>query len=295
MERKLTRENAWPIFQMLTEMARGNFSYKISRGNYKDLLEAIYEQLNMTAQELNGNFKHVAYVNPHHSYRFITNTVIILDDKDLIVAYSSEQDRMIEKLPKILNKPFADFLTPKSFETWKHVNKEIKNGSSESYHCQLEFQVGKELVMAQECSVDLLVSSAPNYHMSISFFQNRVRGEIRQEPEDRKRLSKWDVISLQEVHDYLLQNIGKPKPTDKELARKFKLNEYRLHRGFLELFGCTPFRYYNLLRLEEAKTRISSTFQTLDTIASDLNFKSYPQFSEAFKKKYGHPPSYFRS
>jgi AraC-like DNA-binding protein len=296
MERQLTRENTWPIFRMLTEMAKGNFSFKISRSDHKDLLEALYEQLNMTAQELRENFKHLAYINPQLSYRFLTNTIIILNDQESIIAYIADQDYTNGKFRGIKGKSFRDFLSESSVKIWEKTIRKISNGSTtESQYCHLEFKLGQELMMSYECYVGMIQPGSSNYHIGVSFFQNRIPQDAIKNYTVKSSLSKWDIIALQEVHDYLSKNVDQPKPNNKDLARKFKLNQYRLKKGFLELFGYTPLQYYNVLRLEEARTRIMNTYQTLELIASDLNFKSYPHFSQAFKRKFGHPPSYFRS
>ena len=295
MDRQLTRENVWPIFRMLTEMAQGNFSYKISRGEHKDLLEALYEQLNMTAQELRENFKHLAYINPHLSYRFITNTILILDKKENIVNYIAKEDSATEKYSEIKGKSFRQFLSKASLSTWEETVKKISTKTYESQYCHLEFQLGRDLLTSYDCYIGVFQPGSSDFHFGVSFFQNKIPEEKLKTQPRGKSLSRWDIITLQEVHDHLLQNIEKPKPSNSFLARKFKLNQYRLKRGFLQLFGYTPLQYYNILRLEEAKTRIINTYQTLDLIASDLNFKSYPHFSQAFKNRFGHPPSYFRT
>lgn len=295
MGRELTNENTRLIFQMLTEMGKGNFSYKIPRTGKSDLLEAIYEQLNMTNQDLRENFKHFAFVNPHVGYQFITNSIIVLDHQEIIIACTSSVNNLKgTELGSIIGKPFNSFLTSGSLESWELAFKRFLHHPEKPVYATLEFLTNKNLTTPQDCYLKKLETGTDNCFTAVSFFHNLPLVGTSKELEKQDKLSRWDIMAIQQVHDHFMKNVGKPKLSNVELGRKFNINPHLLQKGFKALFGYTPFQYYNNLRLEEAKYRIIHTYETLEHIAYQLGFKSYPQFSSAFKTRFKNSPNSYR-
>jgi AraC family transcriptional activator of pyochelin receptor len=92
------------------------------------------------------------------------------------------------------------------------------------------------------------------------------------------------------ARDYLLKNIESP-PTLTALSRIAGLNEYKLKRGFKEIFNQTVFEYLSDVRLELAKNDLLEKCKLVTEIASELGYSSLQHFSTAFKKKFGITPS----
>jgi AraC-like DNA-binding protein len=92
------------------------------------------------------------------------------------------------------------------------------------------------------------------------------------------------------AREYLISHMETP-PGLSELARIIGINEYKLKRGFKEMFGNTVFGYLSDLRLEMAKNELLENRNTASTIASELGYSSVQHFSNAFKKKFGYAPS----
>jgi len=296
MERELTPETARPLFRMLMEVGKGNFSYKIPRTGHNDLMEAVYEQANMTAQDLKENFKHVAYVNPHRAYEFITHSIIMMNSEEIITA-CTPSILELQKLKKnsIIGMPFKSLLTENSLQKWNKAVKKFNRNPEKPIQSTLELDVDEDLIMPQECYIKKMETNSKDCCISVSFFRNIPIGDNSLSEDAKDGLSRWDVMALQQVHDFLQRNVGKPKVSNAKLAEKFKINEHRLQKGFVKLFGLTPFQYYNNLRLEEARYRIINTFETLETISTDLGFKSYPQFSAKFKDHFGRSPGAYQN
>ena len=141
------------------------------------------------------------------------------------------------------------------------------------------------------CFFKPLRTIAREYYLSISFFETAPYIQPLEQKASRYSISKWDVLALQEAYDYILKNVGQQKPSDTELAEMVKLSTNKLKRGFKEVYGMSPFMFYNKVRIEEAKARIEHTHQPLKLIADELNFKSYTHFSSAFKAYFGKNPS----
>ena len=102
--------------------------------------------------------------------------------------------------------------------------------------------------------------------------------------------SKSDRESLMHAREYIMSSMDSP-PSLSELARIVGINEYKLKRGFKEMFGNTVFGYLADLRLEIAKNELLESRELVSDIASKLGYSSVQHFSNAFKKKFGVSPN----
>lgn len=91
------------------------------------------------------------------------------------------------------------------------------------------------------------------------------------------------------ARDYLLQHMDMP-PSLSELSHIAGINEFKLKRGFKELFNTTVFGYLAEHRLQLAKYDILEGKKTATEIAFELGYASPQHFSTAFKKKFGVSP-----
>ena len=79
-------------------------------------------------------------------------------------------------------------------------------------------------------------------------------------------------------------------PAGTELSRIAGINEFKLKRGFKEVFGQTVFGYLNDERMDLAKSDLLEKQKSITEIAFELGFSSVQHFSNAFKKKFGVSP-----
>lgn len=104
---------------------------------------------------------------------------------------------------------------------------------------------------------------------------------------------KEDVEKMHLAREILQQRIQDP-PSLAELARLCGLNEFKLKKGFREVFGTTVFGYFNTLRLEQAHLLICNTSLSISEIAYQTGWAHPQHFNRAFKKHYGIPPGQVR-
>jgi AraC-like DNA-binding protein len=102
--------------------------------------------------------------------------------------------------------------------------------------------------------------------------------------------TEYDEKCIFYAREYVLRHLVKP-PGLSELAKIVGVNEYKLKRGFKELFGNTVFGFIADARLEMAKNHLLENNKSISQIASDLGYSSLPHFSYAFKKKFGLSPA----
>ena len=105
--------------------------------------------------------------------------------------------------------------------------------------------------------------------------------------------SDYDQERILFARDYMLQHLDMP-PSLGELSRIAGINEFKLKRGFKEMFNTTVFGYLAEQRLELARHDILEGKKTATEIAFELGYASPQHFSKAFKQKYGISPKQAR-
>lgn len=101
--------------------------------------------------------------------------------------------------------------------------------------------------------------------------------------------SKTDKAKLIDAHDHVTASVQNP-PSISELSRAVGINDYKLKKGFKELFGMTVFGYIHHLRMEQARRLLIDTKMSAQEIAWQVGYGTPQHFSNAFKKTYGVTP-----
>jgi AraC-like DNA-binding protein len=100
----------------------------------------------------------------------------------------------------------------------------------------------------------------------------------------------YDKSCIRHAQEYMMNHLEAP-PGLSELSRIIGINEYKLKRGFKEVYGNTVFGYLSETRLEIAKNDLMKGNRTAGEIAAELGYSSVQHFSNAFKKKFGVSPN----
>lgn len=103
-----------------------------------------------------------------------------------------------------------------------------------------------------------------------------------------------DREKVMAARDLINERITSP-PKLSEVARAVGLNEFKLKRGFKEMFHSTVFGYLTARRLQLAKHHLLNTRKTAAEIAIDLGYASPQHFSHQFKKQFGITPNSVRN
>lgn len=102
-----------------------------------------------------------------------------------------------------------------------------------------------------------------------------------------------DVDAIADARAYIMNHLDAP-PGLPALARIVGLNEYKLKRGFKEVYGNTVFGFLAETRLSMASDQLINSTQSVAAIATTLGYASPQHFSKAFRKKFGLSPQQFR-
>jgi AraC family transcriptional activator of pyochelin receptor len=101
--------------------------------------------------------------------------------------------------------------------------------------------------------------------------------------------TEYDRERIIFARDYMLSHLEMP-PSITELAQLAGLNEFKLKKGYKELFGTTIFGHLAEARLELAQQELQQKEKSITQIAIELGYCSVQHFSRAFKTKYGIAP-----
>jgi len=160
---------------------------------------------------------------------------------------------------------------------WRTNNFKIQQVINEIINCSYKDEL-KDLFLLSK-SIELLVLQAELYE------QNSPDNFIKSEKDKRNLIAAKELLTLR---------IDNP-PTIIELSKLVGINEYKLKKGFKELFGTTIFGYIHSSRMSLAKRLLLGTDKTASEIAYQTGYSSPQHFSKAFKKQFGVTPNNARS
>lgn len=100
-------------------------------------------------------------------------------------------------------------------------------------------------------------------------------------------------LEMNTVFEHVRQHYALPLKIE-ELAAIVHLSTSQFERRFRQLFGITPAKYIQKVRVNAACNRLVSTRDTVATIAVETGFYDQSHFSRAFRRVMGLSPSEYR-
>lgn len=102
-----------------------------------------------------------------------------------------------------------------------------------------------------------------------------------------------DIEKIKYAAQLIRENIDHPF-TIIELARKVGVNQTKLKEGFKAVFGDTVFGYLQEIRMTKARHYLSDTTLSIQEISHLSGYQNVSNFSIAFKRIFGYPPTKLR-
>ncbi|MDR3697837.1 AraC family transcriptional regulator [Mucilaginibacter sp.] len=155
------------------------------------------------------------------------------------------------------------------------MNIDMLNAINAVVNCKYQHDLKKMFLLSK--TMELLVLQAEAY--------NSV-----QDNNSQYLKTDYDKERIIYAREYLIKHLDMP-PGLTELARVAGINEYKLKKGFKEMFGNTVFGYLSDTRLELAKNELLEKQKSASELAFELGYSSLQHFSNAFKKKFGVSPN----
>lgn len=103
-------------------------------------------------------------------------------------------------------------------------------------------------------------------------------------------LSRSDQAKILEARELLIRRLDSP-PSLLELARLVGLNEYKLKRGFKDIYGSSVYAYLRNRRMEKAWELLRTGEMNVSQAAVQVGYANFSHFSVAFRKQFGCNPS----
>ena len=259
------RENAKVVSKNEEDCVRLHFGMQ---GSY----DFSYRQLNAN-YNLSGSHNNIMYtdgleIEVHNRSKRIETFGVNFSPESFIKIGQNGNDVLKRFTDNVINKKNCILS-----DEWKVSNFKIQQVIDEVIHCTYQEELKNLFLLSK--SIELLVLQAEQY------------GE--QKPNQFIKLKK-DKRKLVEAKELLHSRIENP-PTIIELAKLIGLNEYKLKRGFKELFGTTIFGYIHKSRMTLAKKLLLGTDKSAKEIAFETGYGSPQHFSNAFKKEFGITPN----
>lgn len=287
MTTNATQKQIRKIYQMLFEMATGNFSFKIEETNENTELDNIAKTLNALAGKMQKIILGSGYINPYYTYQNLVQLTFILDSDFQITSFSPNLSTVLEYNSKTLYKTaFSTIIANQSIPVWKILKEQIKQDKNYHTTIQLIFIDNQQQVIPSFCTIYRLCHSDKIFISSVTTILQDITAN-----NSKATARKSDAIIIQEVYEYIMGHLEEPLPTLKELSHIFGTNEFKLKDGFRHFFKTSIYKFYTKQRLKQAHALIQQTNLPLKEIAYMSGFNDYTNFSKAFKKQYHYPPS----
>ncbi|MEO4006025.1 AraC family transcriptional regulator [Flavobacterium sp. CAU 1735] len=127
---------------------------------------------------------------------------------------------------------------------------------------------------------------------AIELFMLQVAQLEQQSSEKKQSMKAQDIEKIHYARTLLEQNISNPY-TLVELAHEVGLNDFKLKKGFKEVFNTTVFGYLHELRMQKAKHLLLDQKRTIAEVADYCGYEYVQHFITAFRKKFGITPGKF--
>lgn len=104
------------------------------------------------------------------------------------------------------------------------------------------------------------------------------------------QLATADIDKLHAAKSFIRQHMFEPLSL-RQVSRESGLNEFKLKKGFRELFGTTVFGYLTELKMNYARQLILNSSCTILEAAYSVGYSEPYSFTRAFRKHFGYLPS----
>jgi AraC family transcriptional regulator, transcriptional activator of the genes for pyochelin and ferripyochelin receptors len=240
---------------------------------------------NFSYKQLNKRFE---LIGGHHNLMYSKGFDIVLENKsatietfgiqfpkDAFIRFTQGGDDTMARFSEDIINGNNTILS----DSWGTLRPEIEYVIHQILHCPYDHTL-KDLFLLSK-TLELLVLSV----------QAHATSKQKRPLFLKKKSDKEKVIA---ARDMINENLTNP-PSLSDVAKTTGLNEYKLKRGFKELFETTVFNYLTNQRLNLALEYLKQSSKTSAEIAFELGYKTPQHFNNAFKKKFGTTPNLVRN
>lgn len=286
MKKQITQERVRSIYELLFEMAQGNFLFKIPILDNGDELDKISIALNELSTQLSVVIKNLGSEVQKFTFKAVLEPLIVVQDNCIIKSFRPYLPHQLGYDHKSFNElNFLKIVAPESQDIFNYVKDNLSDNYSIIKKFKLVF-IGKD---KQElhfyCTME---KHSPGNNIIVSSIANLFEFAKASNAELDEDNAKPNIF---EVYDYIIKNFYKPLPTTNELARMFKMNEFQIKDDFRKTFKTSIYQLYTDVRLKYAYDQIENTNFQLSEIAVQSGYTTYLSFYRAFRSKFNCKPT----
>lgn len=268
------------IYDMLFEMACGNFAYRLKTSNGKDNFDQAIEILNQAAEVLNNSFSEVGNDAPKYIFRMGLHPLLTVKNNSDIISFRAQlQIQLGYEIATFQNLPLQKILSKESQRLFNDFCTVLDDSGMGRKNIKLVFLDSRGMQFHYYCTLE---RHLPGDLIVISSISNKTEAVINKFDSDNNSI----LLKIQRVYDFIMDNLQNPLPTTKELSEMFGINEVLIKSEFRKTFNTSIYKLYTDERLKFALDLIQNTDDSLTSVASQSGFTAYITFYKAFRKKY---------
>ncbi len=291
MNYKLNQERVKNIYQMLFEMATGNFTFRVENSANEDELDELTNLLNNFSEQLRPKIIEMGLIDPYYNYQSLIQRTFIINEDFTINSFSADLPIILRLTESELYKVnFEKLLVTQSQLHWETIKSEAIQNKQYHKTIQLLFLTADQKIIPTFCTISRLLYSNKIVISSVTtILHDDLTHGTNITNNATPKIS--DAAIIQNVYEYILNHLEEPLPSVKELSKIFGTNEFRIKDGFRHFFNTSVYQFYNEERLKKAHLLIQQSNLPLKEIAFMSGFNDYTNFYKAFKKRFSYSPS----
>nr|WKN37556.1 AraC family transcriptional regulator [Tunicatimonas sp. TK19036] len=184
--------------------------------------------------------------------------------------------------------------------TMKHSLQQIfplsKNASSFIYrkhYSQSVSEVLREIEQSEQYQDIVQQTFLESKTLELLSFMIQQYTQDQQAAEDGIALSDVDIERLTQARRYIIQQYVNP-PSIKELARRVGLNDFKLKKGYKQLFQATVYEHVRAERLYQAQQLIAQGKWDIGEVVQKVGYTNKSHFSARFEERFGMKPKEYQ-
>jgi AraC family transcriptional regulator, transcriptional activator of the genes for pyochelin and ferripyochelin receptors len=239
------------------------------RGNYSFYYRQLEKEFDLVGGHHNLMYSPEFDIEVHNK-TFDLETFGIQFPREVFLNFCGDSDDLLKQFAGEVISGRSVILS----DHWGGIDSSISHVIQQMIHCSFSGNLKKMFLLAK--SIELLALSA----------ESCIKAAGKKELFIKSKSDREKIIA---VRDLLLNRLTDP-PGLSEVARSVGLNEYKLKRGFREVFNNSVFGYLTDQRLNLAYQFLKDTDKTASQISIELGYATPQHFNNAFKRKFGFTP-----
>lgn len=273
-----------PGMQLTEFFLNGGKSFQLVEDNAKETAESVFVLDGKSESHFQNLSSPVVFNKNHHNFQYnaqfcgehlihspVFHALTITYDLSLLKQLMlSDDNRIIGELATSVHGKKTYLATGKAMN-FQHRTTEVISSLR-----QCPFQGITRYFFLESKMMELFV---------LQMEQARVTTECKED-------NLWSSLDKEKLTavKYYIENAYLDEFNLKDLTYKFGLNEFKLKKGYKQLFQTTVFGHVHQLRMQKAKKLLADKTMNVSEAAFFIGYNNVSSFCTEFKKRFGYSP-----